>query len=400
VRPAAAPARDPLAVAESRDPDRLSQLRDEWRALFDAAAAPSPFLSWEWLHAWWRAFGVGRRLWVLEARDGAGRLAGALALCSRPGIGARRWQLVGNGITGADGLDVLGRAADAPAARAAVAGAIAAAAARGWDVLDLEDLPCGSPTVAAVRAAVIPRGVSFEAERGFACPGFAVRGTWEEHLARIRRRETFGRRVRWLARQPGFRIDVAASPEEAPAAMDDFLRLHRLRWAEEGGSYGIPPGPVERFHRDVAPSLAERGWLRLYRLHVDGKAIAAVYGIEVGRRFFFYQSGWDPAWSARSPGAVLVGRTVEDAYARGLTDYDFLRGTEPYKLDWAQDRRETCSLRLRAPSLRATTAAAADEAWRAARGLARAVAPERVWQALRRARRNAEVAAMTGARSG
>jgi CelD/BcsL family acetyltransferase involved in cellulose biosynthesis len=386
-----------LAIAESREPDRLTHLRDEWRALFDAAAAPSPFLSWEWLHTWWRAFGSRRRLWVLEARDERGRLAGALALCSRPGLGFRRWQLVGNGVTGADGLDVLARATDAPGVRAAVTTALAGAA--GWDVLDLEDLPCGSPTVAAIRREMVARGVAVRAERGHVCPGFAVRGAWEEHLARIRRRETFGRRVRWLARQPGFRIDVATAPAEAPAAMDDFLRLHRLRWAEEGGSYGIPPGPVEQFHREVAPLLAERGWLRLYRLHLEGKAIAAVYGIEVARRFYFYQSGWDPAWSARSPGAVLVGRTVEDAYARGLTDYDFLRGTEAYKLDWAADRHETCSLRLRAPSLRASTAAAADEAWRAARGLARAVAPERVWQAMRRARRNHEVATMSGARS-
>lgn len=387
-----------LAVAESRDPDRLAHLRDEWRALFDAAAAPSPFLSWEWLHTWWRAFGARRKLWILEARDERGRLAGALALCSRPGLGFRRWQLLGNGVTGADGLDVLARAPDAAAVRAAFAAELAGAAA-GWDVLDLEDFPCGSPTVAVLRRAMVARGVAVRAERGHVCPGFAVSGAWEEHLARIRRRETFGRRVRWLARQPGYRIDVATGPADAPAAMDDFLRLHRLRWAEEGGSYGIPPGPVEQFHREVAPLLAERGWLRLYRLHVEGKAIAAVYGIEVARRFYFYQSGWDPAWSARSPGAVLVGRTVEDAYARGLTDYDFLRGTEAYKLDWAADRRETCSLRLRAPSLRASTAAAAGEAWRAARGLARAVAPERVWHAMRRARRNREVATMSGARS-
>jgi CelD/BcsL family acetyltransferase involved in cellulose biosynthesis len=394
-------AREPspaLAVAESRDPERLRRLREEWRALFDAAAAPSPFLSWEWQETWWRAFGARRQLWVLEARDRAGRLAGALALCSRPSIaGERRWQLVGNGVTGADGLDVLARAGDAPAVRAALAGALAAAA--GWDLADLEDLPCGSPTVAALHSALAPRGVSMHVERGFACPAFAVRGTFAEHLARVRRRETFGRRVRWLSRQPGFGVDVATAPAEAPAAMEDFLRLHRLRWAEEGGSYGIPPGPAEAFHREVAPLLAERGWLRLYRLRVEGKAIAAVYGVEVGRRFFFYQSGWDPAWSARSPGAVLVGRTVEDAYARGLTDYDFLRGTEPYKLDWAADRRETCTLRLRAPSLRATAAVAAGEAWRTARGVARAVAPERVWQALRRARRHLEVAAMSGARS-
>jgi CelD/BcsL family acetyltransferase involved in cellulose biosynthesis len=386
------------AVRHAHDPARLAELREEWRALFDLAGAPSPFLSWEWLHTWWRCFGGRRRPWILEARDSAGRLAGALALSARQGLmGVRRWQLLGNGVTGADGLDVLARAADAPAVREALVRALAAEVAE-WDVVELEDLPCGSPTVGALRRAMAPRGVRTQVERGFVCPAFAVRGTFAEHVARIRRRETYGRRVRWLRKQPGFRIDVATTPGEAASAMEDFLRLHRLRWAEEGGSYGIPPGPVEDFHREVAPLLAARGWLRLYRLSVGGEAIASVYGIELGSRFYYYQSGYDPAWSARSPGVVLVGRTIEDAYARGLADYDFLRGTEPYKLDWAGDRRETCTVRLRAPSLRAGTAAAAAEAYSTARGLAKAVAPERVWGALRRARRSFDVNALAAGR--
>jgi CelD/BcsL family acetyltransferase involved in cellulose biosynthesis len=376
----------------------VAALEREWRALFDAASAPSPFLSWEWLSTWQRIFGARRPTWMLEARDARGRLAGLLPLVARPGLmGVRRWALLGNGLTGADGLDVLARAADAGAARAALARALAGEAAA-WDVVDLEDLPCGTPTAAALRAALAPQGVRVQVERGFVCPGFAVRGTFEEHLGRIRRRETYGRRVRWLEKQRGFRIEVTERPQDAPAAMEDFLRLHRLRWSAEGGSYGIPPGPAEDFHREVGPLLAARGWLRLYRLFVGSDAVAAVYGLEVGRRFFYYQSGYDPAWSARSPGTVLVGRTVADAYARGLTDYDFLRGTEPYKLDWAGDRRETCSVRLRAPSLRAGTAAAAEEAYRTARGLARSIAPEKVWDALRRARRSCEAGAFAGAR--
>jgi hypothetical protein len=75
-----------IAVSHARDPGRLAALREEWTALFDAAPSPSPFLSWEWLHAWWRHFGGGRRAWIVEARDPAGRLAGALALCGRPGL--------------------------------------------------------------------------------------------------------------------------------------------------------------------------------------------------------------------------------------------------------------------------------------------------------------------------
>ncbi len=65
--PSAAPA-GALAVRSSRDPARLAALRPEWSALFDAAADPSPFLSFEWLEAWWRAFGGRREPWILEAR--------------------------------------------------------------------------------------------------------------------------------------------------------------------------------------------------------------------------------------------------------------------------------------------------------------------------------------------
>ena len=391
-----------ISVSATRDPRRIEALRAEWTALFDTAADPSPFLSHEWLSCWWRAFGGRREPWILEARDRAGALAGLLLLVGGVGpLGVRRWRLLGNGVTGADGLDVLARAGDAPAVATPSRGP-----SRSWRPGASGTCSISRTSPAARRrwarsgAPLGARGASATVERGFACPGFALRGTFEAHLARVPRRETYGRRVRWLSRQPGFLLDVATTPAEAPAALEDLLRLHRLRWAADGGSSGIPQGAVEDFHREVAPRLAARGWLRLYRLHVGGAAIAAVYGIEIGRRFFYYQSGYDPEWSARSPGLVLVGRTIEDAYARGLADYDFLRGTEPYKLEWASDRRETCTLRLRAPSLRAGTAALARDAWRGARDAARAIAPARAWQALRRARRGFEARALAGARTG
>ncbi|GEJ56282.1 GNAT family N-acetyltransferase [Anaeromyxobacter diazotrophicus] len=387
----------PVRVVESDDPARLAALRPEWDELFLARAGGNPFLSWEWQFTFWRTFAQRRPLWILEARDRGERLAGLLVLSARPALGvARRWGLLTNGLTGTDALDVLARPGfDAPV-REAFARALGAALPR-WDFLDLEDLPCGSATVAAFRAALRPRGVKATVEPRFVCPGFALRGTFAAHLAGFRRRDTFLRRRRWLERQPGYRIAVASSPEEAGPAMEDFLRLHHLRWDPEGGSDGIPRGLVEEFHRELAPLLAARGWLRLYRLEVEGRSIAAVYGIELMRRFSYYQSGMDPAWAARSPGLVLLGRTVEDAYARGLSDYDFLRGTEPHKLDWAADRRETCALRLRAPGLRPEAEAAAEEVFRRARGAARALAPAGVWTALRRVRRELAANGLAGA---
>lgn len=380
-----------VRITVHEDPARLDAVRDEWRALFDAAGEASPFLSWEWLRCWWASFGAGRRLRLLEARDRAGAPCGFVALAGKPGLRpGRRWQLLGNGLGGADGLDALVAGSNAREARAALLAA--ALDASDWDLLDLEDLACGSPSVRLLLELAAARGLTARVSRRFACPGFAVRGTFEAHLARVRRRETYRRRVRWLARQPGFRIEVA-EPGQARAAMQDFLRLHRLRWAAEGGSYGIPSASVEAFHLALAPALAGRGWLRLYRLFVGEAAVAAVYGLELRGRFSFYQSGIDPAWSARSPGVVLLGRTIEDAYRRGLTDYDFLRGEEAYKLDWATDRRETCAVRVRAASLRSETDRALETTARAARHAARAVAPQRLWSALQRMRRRAAAGA-------
>jgi len=390
----------PVRIVESDDPARLAALRGEWSELFAAAGDPNPFLSWEWQYTWWRTFGQRRAVWILEARDSGGRLAGLLALTARSSLAApRRWTLLTNGIAGSDALDVLVRPGFGGAVREAMAHAVAEGIPR-WDMLDMEDMPFGTATAAAFRGALQPRGVRFAVEPRFACPGFALRGTFAEHLARLRRRETYGRRRRWLEKQPGYRIAVTTSAEEAPEAIEDFLRLHHLRWDVEGGSAGIPRGLVEDFHRDVAPLLAGRGWLRLYRMSVEGRSIASVYGLELGGRFYYYQSGMDPAWNQRSPGLVLIGATVEDAYARKLADYDFLRGTEPHKLDWAGDRRETCALRLRAPGLRADAGAAADEVFRMARHAAKAIAPERMWSTLQRVRRTVAVNGFAGLASG
>jgi CelD/BcsL family acetyltransferase involved in cellulose biosynthesis len=376
-----------MRIMQSDDPARLAMLREEWAELFEAGGGGNPFLSWEWQYTFWRAFAQRRPLWILEARERSDRLAGLLVLRGRASLGgSRRWCLLTNGLTGTDGLDLLVRPGLGSPVREAMAQAVAHAVPS-WDLLDLEDLPCGSATIPALRGALLPRGVRCAVEPRFTCPGFALRGSFAEHLSRFPRRETYLRRRRWLERRQGYRVAVAGTPAEAPEAMEDFLRLHRLRWDEEGGSEGIPHGAVEEFHRDLAPLLARRGWLRLYRMFVGGRSIAAVYGFELSSRLYYYQSGMDPEWRARSPGLVLIGKTVEDAYDRRLRDYDFLRGAEPHKLDWASDRRETCALRLRAPGLRSEAGAAAEGVFRLARDAARAVAPERMWSALRRVRR-------------
>src|SRR5215207_8910765 len=61
------------------DPSRLAALREPWDRL--AAADPTPFSRHDWLTAWWRAFGDGRRMRICAVWDGDD-LAAALPLAA------------------------------------------------------------------------------------------------------------------------------------------------------------------------------------------------------------------------------------------------------------------------------------------------------------------------------
>ena len=183
-----------------------------------------------------------RALWILEARD-----APAARGPARARRGARaRWASGAGGCSGTasparTGWTCSRAPSDAPAGRAAIARALAAAvvgvgrARPGGSPLRLAD---GAALRGLARAGRAPH-----VERGFVCPGFAragdLRGAPRQDPA-PRDLRTARPLARAAARLPDRGRDDARA--RRPRAMEDFLRLHRLRWAVEGGSSGIPPG--------------------------------------------------------------------------------------------------------------------------------------------------------------
>src|SRR4051812_9825546 len=86
-------------------PAEFDGLRDAWNGLFIESNAQSPFLFWEWVHAWWKAFGgVDEPLVLLIHRDK--RLVGVAPLyVFRAHAGTRRLRIMGDPL--ADYLDVI-----------------------------------------------------------------------------------------------------------------------------------------------------------------------------------------------------------------------------------------------------------------------------------------------------
>jgi len=352
----------PLFATVIRDLSGLEALRPDWQQLSERARASCLFLTYEWLAPWWQQFGAGRELRCLALHEGRdGKLAGLLLLfveTVRMGfLPVRRLAFLGDGTTGCDYLDVLaepGREAEVLSAMLDEIGKLE------WDLLDLDGLSRDSATALSLAQRFPNERLLHDAALGevvrdgklrYVCPHIPLRSAsapanYEQYLSGLGRRENLRRREKWLSQKPGTSIEVARTPAEAAIAIGYFLELHRARWAADGGSDGLADARFDEFHRAATQLLAERGMLRLYTLYAARRPVASVYGVVHRGKFLYYQSGYDPLWASRSVGLVLLARTVSDAFAEGLAEFDFLRGNEGYKAQWKRAERWTVQLRF------------------------------------------------------
>lgn len=353
----------------------LEALEAAWREVNDPDHPGAPFRSFPWIASWWNSFSAPGEPAVLVAR--AERvIVGMLPIYLEPlPLGGKRVRLMGDRFVGSDYLGMVCRAADAPRLALRFAGAVEAL--RPSEVF-LDDLAEDEPLARSFGAAAL-------ADR-YPCPHVRVDGDFESYL---RERpggvgQQWHRRLRWLEKRPGHRFEVLSTPAEIARGMEILFDLHRRRWAIEGGSDGITTPAVEAFHRESSRGLAALGWARIYLLHADGAPRAALYGFRHGRRFAFYQAGHDPEWRARSVGTVLLGHVIQQCFAEGLDEFDFLHGNEPYKLAFANGSRRTVRLTAASPGLRPWLREHGRSMNGAARKVAKRLLPEGMQDWLRR----------------
>jgi len=314
-------------VATLADPS-LPAVRDDWTRL--AEAHGSFFATPEWLLLWWQHFGAGRELLLAVDEDAVLPL---YVWRERP---LRVVRVLGHGP--GDELGPFG-----PGARDALRRFVEDGR---FDVLACQQLPGPESWLPS-----LPGGSVLSREGS---PVLAFEGrSWEEILKAKSRnfREQVGRRARALERD--FDVSYKLVTDADPSALDTFFRLHALRH---------PKGSVitrtEDFQREFAAVAAERGWLRLWLLELDGRAAAAWLGFRFAGSECYYQAGRDPAYDKHSVAFVLLAHSIRAAVEDGAGEYRFLRGDEPYKYRFAESDPGLESIAVaRGPSARSALAA-------------------------------------------
>jgi CelD/BcsL family acetyltransferase involved in cellulose biosynthesis len=318
--------------------DRLEAIGPAaWSALHASARLPAPFLAFTWQREWTRAFAAGQRLELRTVSDAAGRLVAVLPLHeAAPGV----LRLIG-GVDVSDYLDLL-----AIAGREEEAWAALLAGHADDVVLDLHCVPAASPTVTALPGLAAVAGLHVTTEVEERCPVLALPATWEAYLAGLdgKHRHELQRKMRRLAREiPDAHVMMVTRPDEIATRFGDFLDLHRR---SRTGKAKFMDAKMEEFFRAALLALAGDGQARLWFLDTAAGPIASFVTVEWARTVGLYNSGFQPDRAALSPGLVLLARLIEDAIARGMRRFDFLRGEERYKYEFGPTPEPVYTVRV------------------------------------------------------
>jgi len=155
--------------------------------------------------------------------------------------------------------------------------------------------------------------------------------SWEEYLGLLsgRERHETRRKLRRLESSGRVAFRVVENTTDIQASMETFVGLFR---SSSGAKARFMTGPVESFFRSLAAGMSDAGLLRLCFLDVNDTPVASVMCFDYGGTFYLYNNGYDRSFGHLSVGLLSKVFSIREAVMRGRKRYNFLRGSEAYKL--------------------------------------------------------------------
>ncbi|MDH3225948.1 MAG: GNAT family N-acetyltransferase [Thermoleophilia bacterium] len=316
-----------------------AHLTREWTALADRVGAP-PSLYPQYVQAWARCYAPDAKIEVATAWEGD-RLAGVMPLALHEDGRA-------TGMAEAEDFGIV--AVDTATATTVAASALELDARP----FVLAPLIAGGDAVAALTKAAGQSGHSVATRRVADRPMVDTAGTWDDYWAeRGGKLRGEVRRVRRRLEETGeLTEDSGLEIDDLEALLAECMDLEASGWKGEQGSALAQREHERALYLALARWSAERGWLRVPTLRLDGAPIAFQFNVEAHGVKYGLKMGYARELRKFAPGMLLLATEIERAFGDPAIELYDLEGdmSEAYKARWATSSREYIELTLFSPT--------------------------------------------------
>jgi CelD/BcsL family acetyltransferase involved in cellulose biosynthesis len=322
-------------------------LRHTWNDVLARSRVNNVFSTWDWAVRWWEHFGSGRQLKVLVAHENDEIIGLAPLILSKYGpanIGAlRRIEFLGSPQSNYN--DFILAKNQGPCLTAFLEYLIGQS---DWDWLQLSDLRDDTLSANLIRRSRDIGHWKLESRLDAMCFFMKLPNSVEDLCRTIGRnmRRTIRRDMRALEKEYVVEIKTQTDFGSIENAMRVLFELHQRRWNLKRKPGAFAASAVRNFHIAVARDFNKNGWLSMYFLTADDRAVACVYCFEYGRKIYGYQTGFDPLFAPqRSIGNQVFMRSIEMSIRKGLIEYDLMKGAY-HKFLWPVEVRKNIKVQL------------------------------------------------------
>ncbi len=341
----------PLQV-KIEEPEKLYLYREKWNSLVLEMNRPCVFCTWEWMSLWWKHFGHKYKplLLIMEQKN---EVVGILPLAVRNMlpedaiIPVRTVIFWGSTDLHTDHLDVIAnKNYQMECIRMALD--FLKYNYTDWDLAHFSHIDHDSYMYKVTHNQI---NDSFDCLRVSFAPYIDIAGIYqcsiENYLKSMnsKRRNEIKRRNRILINELNVQYDHPRN-KNVKFNMERLFYLHYMRAKKNVTKTTFTGHKIFAFHLDIAETFSHNGWLWLRFLYKENEPVAVAYIFSFANQLVGYQMGFNPEWESKGIGFVLIFKTIEEAFNKGFSEYDFLRGGEDYKNKWTENSREQFNINI------------------------------------------------------
>jgi CelD/BcsL family acetyltransferase involved in cellulose biosynthesis len=298
-------------------------LAEPWEGLLPMCPTNTIFSTPQWVKSWWQEFGGGKELLLLSVRRD-GELIGIAPLMRQ----GESISLIG----GSDICDYMDFIASPDQERVCLTLFLDYLESMNWHHIDLQSLLPHSTVLSHLAPLAREKDYSVEITKEDVSPQVILPQSWEDYLSRLKGKERheLRRKLRRLSQVKSARYYTVEDRDLLSRDLEDFFKLFQQSGPEK---MEFMTNQMRGFFKAMARSLAEKGYLRLSFLEVDGIRVAAVICFDYGNELYLYNSGYDPGYAFLSVGLLCKVFCLRECILNGKRRFDLLRGAEAYKYD-------------------------------------------------------------------
>ena len=323
--------------------------RASWGELASRRPESGPFTDEAWVASWIEAFRPDEALLLCGWERGG--LVGVAVLQRLTERWAGRNIVVLQSLTNVESFrfDFLSRAGE----QAVEAGLWRALFGAGrWDVVRLDHLPDGSPTLTAALEVAREEGWTAVVEQTFASPWRSLAPPprpWDEGLTR-KFKANLRNRERRLEALGEVTFEVVQGRDQQAQALQSFYALEASGWKAQSGTTIVQRENVKTFYDRLVDRASPHTWIPILRVHHRPAAaqLVRIYG----GTMFMLKTAYHPDFAPYAPGQLLTARLIRYGIERGMEALDFLASNMTWKSDWAPRLRPHYRLLVFAPGAR------------------------------------------------